>query len=144
MPLRYRRKRILFIVLLFILIVYLLNQYQDDSNDQNGLTDSFSISTKHERLVEINGEKSRKIDWHDYESIAREKARTGILIHLFSFISFACDLLGLGEGGTGVEPSAQERNNPDFLRLYRENGFNAFISDNISLDRSVKDIRHPE
>jgi len=50
----------------------------------------------------------------------------------------------LGEGGTGVEPSAQERNNPDFQRLYRENGFNAFISDNISLDRSVKDIRHPE
>jgi len=57
---------------------------------------------------------------------------------------FFCFLLGLGEGGTGVEPSIQERNSLDFQQLYRENGFNAFISDNISLDRSVKDIRHPE
>ncbi len=52
--------------------------------------------------------------------------------------------LGLGEGGIGVELSMQERKNPDFDRLYRENGFYALISDNISLDRSIKDIRHPE
>ena len=53
-------------------------------------------------------------------------------------------VLGLGEGGVGVEPSAQERGSAEFQRLYRENGFNAFISNNISLDRSVKDIRHPK
>jgi len=30
-----------------------------------------------EEIVEIDGKKLRKIDWHDYESIARENARTG-------------------------------------------------------------------
>ncbi len=55
-----------------------------------------------------------------------------------------CFGLGLGEAGVGVEPSAQERSSPHFSELYRQNGFNAFISDNISLDRSIKDIRHPE
>lgn len=52
--------------------------------------------------------------------------------------------LGLGEGGTGVEPSLKERHSAEFQQLYNENGFNAFISDTISLDRSLKDIRHPE
>ncbi|CAF0999883.1 unnamed protein product [Adineta ricciae] len=51
---------------------------------------------------------------------------------------------GVGEGGAGVEPSAQERSSAEFKRLYRDNGFNAFISNNISLERSVKDIRHPD
>ncbi len=63
------------------------------------------------------------------------------IIYLFD-ISLSCLQLGLGEHGVGVEPSAQERNSAEFQRLYRENGFNAFISNNISLDRSVKDIRH--
>ncbi len=66
------------------------------------------------------------------------------IVYLFVDISLFCFQLGLGEGGAGVEPSAQERNSAEFQRLYRENGFNAFISNNISLDRSVKDIRHPE
>ena len=50
----------------------------------------------------------------------------------------------LGEDGTGVELSLEERNNPKFQQLYEEYGFNAFVSDRISLDRSVKDVRHPK
>jgi ASC-1-like (ASCH) protein len=50
----------------------------------------------------------------------------------------------VGEQGVGVEPSATERESNEFRRLYRENGFHAFISNNISLSRAVKDIRHPE
>lgn len=52
--------------------------------------------------------------------------------------------VGVGEGGEGVESSMQERNSPKFQQFYRENGFYGFVSDNISLDRSVNDIRHPE
>ena len=50
----------------------------------------------------------------------------------------------MGEGGAGVELSTQERNTAAFQQLYRENGFHAFISENISVHRSIKDIRHPE
>ncbi|MCP9266032.1 Nitrilase and fragile histidine triad fusion protein NitFhit [Dirofilaria immitis] len=51
-------------------------------------------------------------DWHDYESMKRDAVRQG-----------------LGEGGK-----------PD--SLYRSNGYDAYISDLIALDRSIKDIRH--
>lgn len=38
--------------------------------------------------------------------------------------------------------SADEEKKKD--ELYKVNGFNAFASDKISLDRSLQDIRHPE
>lgn len=38
--------------------------------------------------------------------------------------------------------SADEEKQKD--ALYKVNGFNAFASDKISLDRNLKDIRHPE
>uniref|UniRef100_A0A0N5AB49 Polypeptide N-acetylgalactosaminyltransferase n=1 Tax=Syphacia muris TaxID=451379 RepID=A0A0N5AB49_9BILA len=66
-----------------------------------------------------------KKDWHMYDLMAKDSLREG-----------------LGEGGkpvklnlTGVEKTEQER-------LYKANGYNAFISDLIALDRSPKDIRH--
>ncbi|UJR20991.1 hypothetical protein I4U23_024093 [Adineta vaga] len=135
MPLRFRRKRVLLVFFLFLSTIYLINKqlkHPLDIDEQAYVPkdEKKSVSYKSQiskKIVEINGEKVQKIDWHDYESIARDNARTGV-----------------GEGGVGVEPSAQERNSPDFQRLYRENGFYAFISDNISLHRSVKDIRHSD
>jgi len=38
--------------------------------------------------------------------------------------------------------SAEEEKKKD--ELYKVNGFNAFVSDKISLDRSLIDIRHAE
>ena len=38
--------------------------------------------------------------------------------------------------------SADEEKKKD--ELYKVNGFNAYVSDKISLDRSLNDIRHPE
>jgi len=66
-----------------------------------------------------------RIDWHDYEKIAAEKSRTGP-----------------GEQGSAVILSAEEEKKK--ADLYKVNGFNAFASDKISLDRAILDIRHPK
>ncbi|CAF1475767.1 unnamed protein product [Adineta steineri] len=148
MSIRFRRNRILIISIIFIFsIIYLINIYsenlseneydftdreveEDDTKQSNNEIINRTIRTRiHSQLLgeEIVEKTLEKIDWHDYELIARENARTG-----------------LGEGGSGVEPSSQDRNNPEFERLYKANGFNAFISNKISFDRSLKDIRHPD
>lgn len=67
----------------------------------------------------------KKIDWHNYKQIAADDAR-----------------VGPGEQGAGVVLNAEEEKLKD--ELYKVNGFNAFASDKISLERSLKDIRHPE
>ncbi|KAM3726334.1 putative polypeptide N-acetylgalactosaminyltransferase [Dirofilaria immitis] len=65
-----------------------------------------------------------KKDWHDYESMKRDAVRQG-----------------LGEGGKPVVIASKKLKK---LRdsLYRSNGYDAYISDLIALDRSIKDIRH--
>ena len=50
--------------------------------------------------------------------------------------------VGPGEQGSAVILSAEEEKKKD--DLYKVNGFNAYVSDKISLDRSLHDIRHPE
>ncbi|CAG9541129.1 unnamed protein product [Cercopithifilaria johnstoni] len=66
-----------------------------------------------------------KKDWHDYKSMERDAVRQGP-----------------GEGGEPVVVASDELKK---LRddLYRVNGYDAYVSDLIALDRSVKDIRHP-
>lgn len=49
---------------------------------------------------------------------------------------------GPGEQGQAYILSALEETQKD--ALYKVNGFNAFASDKIALDRSLPDIRHPE
>lgn len=65
------------------------------------------------------------IDWHDYEYQAKEGLRKG-----------------LGEMGRPASlpiELTEEKN-----KMYRQNGFNALLSDKISVNRSVPDIRHPK
>ncbi|XP_062393287.1 polypeptide N-acetylgalactosaminyltransferase 10 isoform X1 [Sardina pilchardus] len=64
----------------------------------------------------------RRIDWHDYEAIRRDAARTG-------------------NGEQGKPFPLTDADRVDLA--YRENGFNIYVSDRISLNRSVPDIRHP-
>lgn len=66
----------------------------------------------------------KKIDWHDYNLISMEQSRKGV-----------------GENGKAANLEATEEE----LRkkLFNKNGFNALLSDKISLNRSVPDIRHP-
>ena len=67
-----------------------------------------------------------KIDWHDYKLIEYEKHRKGP-----------------GENGASVilENVADIELNK---KLHVDNGFSAVISDKISFNRSVPDIRHKE
>lgn len=72
-----------------------------------------------------DGDVNNFIDWHNYEHIASEAERTGP-----------------GEQGAAVILTADEEKQKD--ALFKVNGFNAFASDKISLDRALKDIRHPD
>ena len=49
---------------------------------------------------------------------------------------------GPGEGGVGVNLNANEK--AKAAQTVREYGFNMVASDKISLDRRIKDTRHPE
>ncbi len=49
---------------------------------------------------------------------------------------------GPGEQGDGVTLAASEEQKKQ--DLFKVNGFNALASDKISLDRALKDIRHPK
>lgn len=79
---------------------------------------------RHGHVVEQEQEK-KKIDWHDYKAIALDEQRQGP-----------------GEQGAAVILTAEEEKLKD--KLYKVNGFNAYASDKISLQRSIKDIRHPD
>lgn len=63
------------------------------------------------------------IDWHDYKAMEVEKARHGP-----------------GEQGKGFHLEPSESKAAD--DLFRVNGFNALVSDKMSLFRSLSDIRH--
>lgn len=65
-----------------------------------------------------------KKDWHNYAQIASDANRTGP-----------------GEQGQAVILSSDEEAKKG--SLYKVNGFNAFASDKIALERSLPDIRHP-
>lgn len=66
-----------------------------------------------------------KIDWHDYSFIEEETKRVGPGEH--------------GKAVNEIDESEQELNQ----RLFDENGYNGLISDKISVNRSVADLRNP-
>ena len=67
-----------------------------------------------------------KADYHDHEYEELERQQTG-----------------LGElGAAALLPSRIPVNEKD--EFYKVNGFNARLSDEIALNRSLTDIRHPK
>lgn len=117
MPIRYRRRRVLIIsiVSIFVIIYFFNNRSQNSINNEDNLSEQqikenkkrfvdhvigesrnttatlkTSIQSVREEFVNIDGKKLRKIDWHDYESIARENARIGKFYYLVSSISLTC------------------------------------------------------
>lgn len=68
------------------------------------------------------GDGQKLKDWHDKEAIRRDAQR-----------------VGNGEQGRPYPMTDADRVD----QAYRENGFNIYVSDKISLNRSLPDIRHP-
>uniref|UniRef100_F7IHZ5 Polypeptide N-acetylgalactosaminyltransferase n=1 Tax=Callithrix jacchus TaxID=9483 RepID=F7IHZ5_CALJA len=68
------------------------------------------------------GDGQKLKDWHNKEAIGRDAQR-----------------VGNGEQGRPYPMTDAERVD----QAYRENGFNIYVSDKISLNRSLPDIRHP-
>ncbi len=106
MPLRFRRNRVLIIscIAVFIIIYVINNRSENRREDEDNLpdTDIKKVEVKRsvdkiirkidptttttsqiptrsvrEEIVEIDGKKVKKVDWHDYELIAQENSRTG-------------------------------------------------------------------
>lgn len=72
----------------------------------------------------LKNQDSKKIDWHNYALIKEEENRKGV-----------------GEQGKAEKLKATDKVAED--KLFHKNGFNALLSDKISLNRSIPDIRHP-
>lgn len=67
------------------------------------------------------GKDTAKKDWHDYEQIKQEADRTGP-----------------GEQGSAIKVPQDEETKSKQDQMYRVNGYDAYASDMISLNRSVK------
>ncbi|KAK5608312.1 Polypeptide N-acetylgalactosaminyltransferase 10 [Crenichthys baileyi] len=74
-----------------------------------------------QKVVQVGVDGLRRVDWHDYETIRRDAAR-------------------IGNGEQGKPFPLTETDRVD--QAYRENGFNIYVSNRISLNRSLPDIRH--
>uniref|UniRef100_A0A7N6BNI0 Glycosyltransferase 2-like domain-containing protein n=1 Tax=Anabas testudineus TaxID=64144 RepID=A0A7N6BNI0_ANATE len=74
------------------------------------------------KVAQVGPDGVWRTDWHDYEVMRRDAAR-------------------IGNGEQGKPFPLTETDRVD--QAYRENGFNIYVSDRISLNRSLPDIRHP-
>jgi hypothetical protein len=74
---------------------------------------------------DVSNRSREKVDWHDYQFIEYEAKREG-----------------LGEQGKAAVLSRVD----EILRkaIYHANGYNGYLSDQISLNRSLSDTRHPK
>uniref|UniRef100_A0A6I8REE3 Polypeptide N-acetylgalactosaminyltransferase n=1 Tax=Xenopus tropicalis TaxID=8364 RepID=A0A6I8REE3_XENTR len=121
---RFIQATVLFMVTLILLPnIGLWSIYKDrqlmksaDAGDQ-----PFSLGVSEAQLYTWTDGLRRK-DWHDYESIQKEALRSG-----------------KGEHGKPYPLTEEEQDDT----VYRENGFNIFVSNKIALARSLPDIRHP-
>ncbi|KAF0772537.1 N-acetylgalactosaminyltransferase 6-like [Aphis craccivora] len=115
-------KYLLFIVitaLVTTIIFKLSTQFNRDGNNKS-MRGKMDIANKQ---LYINNNYDNKIDWHDWEFANREKQRIGI-------------------GEQGVSATLKSLNQHKYDELYKVNGFNALLSDSISVNRSIPDIRH--
>lgn len=78
------------------------------------------VPARQKQIVKVVSKK----DWHNYKQIVQESQRKGP-----------------GEQGASVSLSPSEDKEKE--ALYKVNGFNGLVSDKVSINRSLPDIRHP-
>nr|XP_046267469.1 polypeptide N-acetylgalactosaminyltransferase 10 [Scatophagus argus] len=120
---------LLIAALLFLPNVGLWSLYRDrvfdnspDTVDGPGGISLLQGLNQMRRVVQVGLDGVRRTDWHDYEAMRRDAVRSGN-----------------GEQGKPFPLTESDR----IDQAYRENGFNIYVSDRISLNRSLPDIRHP-
>lgn len=75
--------------------------------------------------------------------VAKSHPKLGEMINIEDFWTPGKIKVVLGGPGSNGEPvETKPENQKDKDRAYAEYGFNQFISDKISLDRTIKDTRH--
>ncbi|KAG7464829.1 hypothetical protein MATL_G00169760 [Megalops atlanticus] len=121
----------LFVVaLLFLSNVCLWSLYRDrafenlpeiSSERPGGIPVIQGGATRAQLVAAVEPGNARRKDWHDYNAIRRDAARSGN-----------------GERGKPFPLTDADRVD----QAYRENGFNIYVSNRISLNRSLPDIRH--
>jgi hypothetical protein len=124
-------KPLLLLIIFAIILVLILNKLRPGIYR---LTDIHHVSIKTSDGVYdvpansfFNGDPhnpgGEKIDWHNYAQIEADKARSGV-------------------GEHGVAASLTDEEAEGYQALFNTNGYNALLSDKISVNRSVPDIRH--
>ncbi|KTF75464.1 hypothetical protein cypCar_00036349 [Cyprinus carpio] len=122
---RRKQKRLLQIALLLLLAFLLLPNIGLWSASLERMFDSSAdaAALSHaQRMNTVQNAGVRRKDWHDHALMKSEAARSGV-----------------GEQGRPYPLTDSDRVD----QAYRENGFNIFVSNRISLNRSLPDIRHP-
>ncbi|KAM4678492.1 polypeptide N-acetylgalactosaminyltransferase 10 [Discoglossus pictus] len=125
---RRKEKRLLQVVglalaaLLFMPNVGLWALYRERQLESSGAPEMGQVGLIRQKNEYVKEKASGKKDWHDVDLIKKENERTG-------------------NGEHGKPFPMSEADQVD--QAYRENGFNIYVSDKISLNRSLPDIRHP-
>ncbi|XP_064553984.1 N-acetylgalactosaminyltransferase 4-like [Drosophila montana] len=100
--------------------------FQDRSAVRDALPDQQveQLKTETVKMFTLPTPVGERRDWHDYEAMAADKLRSG-----------------LGEHGlpAAIEDPAEKTLEE---KEYRRNGFNGYLSDRISVNRSLPDVRH--
>lgn len=115
------------IVLTFVFVKILSGFLFDDSINRSSELNQLAVHRRQGAFFagQLKNVARKKMDWHDYEFMKKEAVRRGI-----------------GEQGMAGHLSVGEDDLKE--KLYRKNGFNALLSDKISVNRSIPDIRHKE
>lgn len=97
-------------------------EIKPEAEAQHGNEDNEIEKAQEKRIADL-GPTAERIDWHDHDAITRDLNREG-----------------LGDQGKKAYLENHDRDREKLM--YRQNGFNAMLSDAISVNRSVPDIRY--